>query len=159
MGTLEFPVDRSNVLSLACMLIAGGELKVGESKARAPELGGERDLGRGWCPPAGLLEGVWGGLRQGGSLLVRLLPGKLWTQTEVMFVGHPLLSTCCLLPSGPRVLILIAGLFLPPSGHTSILPLVLCVRIYPWLTLSEDLVGWICYPLINQLTGKFQLLS
>ncbi|XP_024621685.1 fibrocystin isoform X1 [Neophocaena asiaeorientalis asiaeorientalis] len=29
MGTLEFPVDRSNVLSLACMLIAGGELKVG----------------------------------------------------------------------------------------------------------------------------------
>lgn len=29
-GTLEFPVDRSNVLSVACMVIAGGELKVGE---------------------------------------------------------------------------------------------------------------------------------
>ncbi|KAM7135915.1 fibrocystin isoform 7-T8 [Molossus nigricans] len=29
MGTLEFPVDRSNVLSVACMVIAGGELKVG----------------------------------------------------------------------------------------------------------------------------------
>ncbi|KAK7809886.1 hypothetical protein U0070_000272, partial [Myodes glareolus] len=29
MGTLEFPVDRSNVLSVACLLIAGGELKVG----------------------------------------------------------------------------------------------------------------------------------
>ncbi|KAM8778543.1 fibrocystin isoform 2-T2 [Rhynchonycteris naso] len=29
MGTLEFPVDRSNVLSVACMLIAGGELRVG----------------------------------------------------------------------------------------------------------------------------------
>ncbi|XP_053078676.1 fibrocystin isoform X8 [Acinonyx jubatus] len=29
MGTLEFPVDRSNVLSVACMLIVGGELKVG----------------------------------------------------------------------------------------------------------------------------------
>ncbi|KAM9666760.1 fibrocystin [Trichechus inunguis] len=28
-GTLEFPVDRSNVLSVACMVIAGGELKVG----------------------------------------------------------------------------------------------------------------------------------
>ncbi|KAM6181769.1 fibrocystin [Erethizon dorsatum] len=29
MGTLEFPVDRSNVLSVACLVIAGGELKVG----------------------------------------------------------------------------------------------------------------------------------
>ncbi|XP_021571809.1 fibrocystin-like [Carlito syrichta] len=29
MGTLDFPVDRSNVLSVACMVIAGGELKVG----------------------------------------------------------------------------------------------------------------------------------
>ncbi|XP_008579097.1 PREDICTED: fibrocystin-like, partial [Galeopterus variegatus] len=29
MGTLEFPVNRSNVLSVACMVIAGGELKVG----------------------------------------------------------------------------------------------------------------------------------
>ncbi|XP_070370876.1 fibrocystin isoform X2 [Equus asinus] len=29
MGTLEFPVDRSNILSVACMVIAGGELKVG----------------------------------------------------------------------------------------------------------------------------------
>ncbi|XP_045699280.1 fibrocystin isoform X6 [Phyllostomus hastatus] len=29
MGTLEFPVDRSNVLSVACIVIAGGELKVG----------------------------------------------------------------------------------------------------------------------------------
>ncbi|XP_029395132.1 fibrocystin isoform X6 [Mus pahari] len=29
MGTLDFPVDRSNVLSVACLLIAGGELKVG----------------------------------------------------------------------------------------------------------------------------------
>ncbi|KAF3831628.1 hypothetical protein GH733_000440 [Mirounga leonina] len=29
MGTLEFPVDRSNVLSVVCMVIAGGELKVG----------------------------------------------------------------------------------------------------------------------------------
>ncbi|XP_052048711.1 fibrocystin [Apodemus sylvaticus] len=29
MGTLEFPVHRSNVLSVACLLIAGGELKVG----------------------------------------------------------------------------------------------------------------------------------
>ncbi|XP_044913578.1 fibrocystin isoform X7 [Felis catus] len=29
MGTLEFPVDRSNVLSVACMVIVGGELKVG----------------------------------------------------------------------------------------------------------------------------------
>ncbi|KAI5941136.1 Fibrocystin [Manis javanica] len=29
MGTLEFPVDRSNVLSVACMVIAGGELKAG----------------------------------------------------------------------------------------------------------------------------------
>nr|XP_051711578.1 fibrocystin isoform X2 [Oryctolagus cuniculus] len=29
LGTLEFPVDRSNVLSVACMVIAGGELKVG----------------------------------------------------------------------------------------------------------------------------------
>ncbi|XP_075410184.1 fibrocystin [Tenrec ecaudatus] len=30
LGTLEFPVDRSNVLSIACMVIAGGgELKVG----------------------------------------------------------------------------------------------------------------------------------
>ncbi|XP_003404487.2 fibrocystin [Loxodonta africana] len=28
-GTLEFPVDRSNVLSVACIVIAGGELKVG----------------------------------------------------------------------------------------------------------------------------------
>ncbi|XP_070274536.1 fibrocystin [Myotis yumanensis] len=28
-GTLEFPVDRSHVLSVACMVIAGGELKVG----------------------------------------------------------------------------------------------------------------------------------
>uniref|UniRef100_A0A8C3WBQ6 PKHD1 ciliary IPT domain containing fibrocystin/polyductin n=1 Tax=Catagonus wagneri TaxID=51154 RepID=A0A8C3WBQ6_9CETA len=28
-GTLEFPVDRSNVLSVACMVIAGGELRVG----------------------------------------------------------------------------------------------------------------------------------
>ncbi|XP_076414005.1 fibrocystin isoform X2 [Peromyscus maniculatus bairdii] len=32
MGTLEFPVDRSNVLSVACLLIAGGELKVGTLK-------------------------------------------------------------------------------------------------------------------------------
>lgn len=30
MGTLEFPVDRSNILSVACMVIVGGELKVGE---------------------------------------------------------------------------------------------------------------------------------
>ncbi|XP_029801305.1 fibrocystin [Suricata suricatta] len=29
MGTLEFPVDRSNVLNVACMVIVGGELKVG----------------------------------------------------------------------------------------------------------------------------------
>uniref|UniRef100_A0A8C2VLV7 Fibrocystin n=1 Tax=Chinchilla lanigera TaxID=34839 RepID=A0A8C2VLV7_CHILA len=29
LGTLEFPVDRSNVLSVACLVIAGGELKVG----------------------------------------------------------------------------------------------------------------------------------
>ncbi|XP_060046033.1 fibrocystin isoform X3 [Erinaceus europaeus] len=29
MGTLEFPVDQSNVLSVACMVIAGGELRVG----------------------------------------------------------------------------------------------------------------------------------
>ncbi|XP_073938075.1 fibrocystin isoform X2 [Castor canadensis] len=29
MGTLEFPVDRSNVLSVACLVIAGGVLKVG----------------------------------------------------------------------------------------------------------------------------------
>ncbi|XP_008823437.1 fibrocystin [Nannospalax galili] len=29
MGTLEFPVDRSNVLSVACLLVAGGQLKVG----------------------------------------------------------------------------------------------------------------------------------
>ncbi|KAM5286797.1 fibrocystin isoform 2-T3 [Hipposideros larvatus] len=29
MGTLEFPVDRSNILSVACMVIAGGELRVG----------------------------------------------------------------------------------------------------------------------------------
>ncbi|XP_023383464.1 fibrocystin-like [Pteropus vampyrus] len=29
MGTLEFPVDRSNILSVACMVIVGGELKVG----------------------------------------------------------------------------------------------------------------------------------
>uniref|UniRef100_A0A2K6TLR9 Fibrocystin n=1 Tax=Saimiri boliviensis boliviensis TaxID=39432 RepID=A0A2K6TLR9_SAIBB len=29
LGTLDFPVDRSNVLSVACMVIAGGELKVG----------------------------------------------------------------------------------------------------------------------------------
>ncbi|KAM5324484.1 fibrocystin isoform 6-T6 [Glossophaga mutica] len=29
MGTLEFPVDRSNILSVACIVIAGGELKVG----------------------------------------------------------------------------------------------------------------------------------
>ncbi|KAF0885311.1 PKHD1 protein, partial [Crocuta crocuta] len=29
MGTLEFPVDRSNVLNVTCMVIAGGELKVG----------------------------------------------------------------------------------------------------------------------------------
>ncbi|XP_006882176.1 PREDICTED: fibrocystin-like [Elephantulus edwardii] len=29
MGTLEFPVDRSNVLSVACMAVVGGELKVG----------------------------------------------------------------------------------------------------------------------------------
>ncbi|XP_047651580.1 fibrocystin isoform X2 [Phacochoerus africanus] len=28
-GTLEFPVDRSNVLNVACMVIAGGELRVG----------------------------------------------------------------------------------------------------------------------------------
>lgn len=45
MGTLEFPVDRSNILSVACMLIAGGELRVGES--RAAGLGAEGDLGRG----------------------------------------------------------------------------------------------------------------
>ncbi|XP_035309211.1 fibrocystin isoform X3 [Cricetulus griseus] len=32
MGTLEFPADRSNVLSVACLLIAGGELKVGSLK-------------------------------------------------------------------------------------------------------------------------------
>ncbi|CAH7222279.1 Pkhd1 [Phodopus roborovskii] len=32
LGTLEFPVDRSNVLSVACLLIAGGELKVGSLK-------------------------------------------------------------------------------------------------------------------------------
>ncbi|XP_069418909.1 fibrocystin isoform X4 [Ovis canadensis] len=32
MGTLEFPVDRSNILSVACMLIAGGELRVGTSE-------------------------------------------------------------------------------------------------------------------------------
>lgn len=32
MGTLEFPVDRSNVLSVACLLVAGGELKVGSLK-------------------------------------------------------------------------------------------------------------------------------
>ncbi|XP_058518216.1 fibrocystin [Ochotona princeps] len=32
MGTLEFPVDRSNVLSMACMVIVGGELKVGTSE-------------------------------------------------------------------------------------------------------------------------------
>jgi hypothetical protein len=30
MGTLEFPVDRSNVLSVACLVIAGGVLKVGK---------------------------------------------------------------------------------------------------------------------------------
>ncbi|XP_054554835.1 fibrocystin isoform X2 [Talpa occidentalis] len=29
MGTLEFPVDRSNILSVACMVVAGGELRVG----------------------------------------------------------------------------------------------------------------------------------
>ncbi|XP_063089186.1 fibrocystin isoform X2 [Cavia porcellus] len=29
MGTLEFPVDKSNVLSVACLVIAGGEMKVG----------------------------------------------------------------------------------------------------------------------------------
>ncbi|KFO30384.1 Fibrocystin [Fukomys damarensis] len=29
MGTLEFPVDRSNVLSVACLVIAGGELRAG----------------------------------------------------------------------------------------------------------------------------------
>ncbi|XP_004674090.1 PREDICTED: fibrocystin [Condylura cristata] len=29
LGTLEFPVDRSNILSVACMVVAGGELKVG----------------------------------------------------------------------------------------------------------------------------------
>ncbi|XP_049621181.1 fibrocystin [Suncus etruscus] len=29
MGTLEFPVDRSNTLSVACLVIAGGELKIG----------------------------------------------------------------------------------------------------------------------------------
>ncbi|KAM6185543.1 LOW QUALITY PROTEIN: fibrocystin [Rhynchocyon petersi] len=29
LGTLEFPVDRSNILSMACMAIVGGELKVG----------------------------------------------------------------------------------------------------------------------------------
>ncbi|XP_004869101.1 fibrocystin isoform X3 [Heterocephalus glaber] len=29
MGTLEFPVNRSNILSVACLVIAGGELKVG----------------------------------------------------------------------------------------------------------------------------------
>ncbi|XP_059794508.1 fibrocystin isoform X18 [Balaenoptera ricei] len=34
MGTLEFPVDRSNVLSMACMLIAGGELRVGQVPRR-----------------------------------------------------------------------------------------------------------------------------
>lgn len=34
MGTLEFPVDRSNVLSVACMVIAGGELKVGKYRAQ-----------------------------------------------------------------------------------------------------------------------------
>lgn len=32
-GTLEFPVDRSNVLNVTCMVIAGGELRVGESRA------------------------------------------------------------------------------------------------------------------------------
>ncbi|XP_055986612.1 fibrocystin [Sorex fumeus] len=32
MGTLEFPVDRSNTLSVACLVIAGGELKVGTSE-------------------------------------------------------------------------------------------------------------------------------
>uniref|UniRef100_A0A452TCK8 PKHD1 ciliary IPT domain containing fibrocystin/polyductin n=1 Tax=Ursus maritimus TaxID=29073 RepID=A0A452TCK8_URSMA len=32
MGTLEFPVYRSNVLSVACMVIAGGELKAGTLK-------------------------------------------------------------------------------------------------------------------------------
>ncbi|KAG3289625.1 PKHD1, fibrocystin/polyductin [Ictidomys tridecemlineatus] len=29
MGTLEFPVDRSNILSVACLVVVGGELKVG----------------------------------------------------------------------------------------------------------------------------------
>ncbi|XP_036624228.1 fibrocystin [Trichosurus vulpecula] len=29
LGTLEFPVNRSNVLSVACIIVAGGELKVG----------------------------------------------------------------------------------------------------------------------------------
>ncbi|MBZ3881642.1 Fibrocystin, partial [Sciurus carolinensis] len=29
LGTLEFPVDRSNVLSVACLVVLGGELKVG----------------------------------------------------------------------------------------------------------------------------------
>lgn len=61
--------------------------------------------------------------------------------------------------SGSRVLMLIAELFVPPLGHTPVLPLVLCVGIYLWLMLPKDLIGWICYTLIYQLTRKFELLS
>ena len=48
----------------------------------------------------GLLEGVWGGLRQGGSLLVKLLPGKLWTQRWCLLVtpSCPPAVCCHLVP-------------------------------------------------------------
>lgn len=50
-----------------------------------------------------LLQGVWGRLRQGGSLLAKVLPSQLWTQTEVTFAGHSCPPTVCVIwPEGPH---------------------------------------------------------
>ena len=53
-----------------------------------------------------LLKGVWGILRQGGSLLDKVVPSQLWTQTEVTFVGHSCPPTVCshLAPGSSRSL-------------------------------------------------------
>lgn len=96
-------------------------------------------------PARRLVNGFGEGLRQGESSLVKpSFCKQLWSFSQV----HPL-------PSGPvsgpglLTLLLITGLFLPPPGHRTTLPVVLCRRIYPWFSLPEDLRGWICYALIN----------
>lgn len=109
---------RSNILSVACMLIAGGELRVGES--RAAGLGAERSWER-IVFPAGCLRGVWGRLRQGGSH-AKFSPASL--DTDRGDICWSLLSTHCWRYLGLEwVLTLIAAF--SHQANTSILHSVL----------------------------------